>query len=148
VENFPILFNWHRSIIVFPIFLSVSLCLHPLRHNWPWKPPNFSWFVLYQTSKYCPAGLLSWLTLEYNAQWWVHSVHGRKRSPVTIWIHHILAFLIVIMRFHSKTYWGSRELYDRNTCIQIYNKKLYDKKSSSIVTKYCPSIVTCILPEN
>jgi hypothetical protein len=27
-------------------------------------------------------------------------------------------------------------------------KKIYDKTSTSIVTKYCPSIVNCILPEN
>jgi hypothetical protein len=25
--------------------------------------------------------------------------------------YHILAFLMVIIRFHTKTYWGSRELY-------------------------------------
>jgi hypothetical protein len=49
-----------------------------------------------------------------------------------------LAFLIVIMRFRSKTYWGSLELDDRNTCIQrrkIWNKEndQFNKKWNNIV---------------
>ena len=32
------------------------------------------------------------------------------------------------MRFRSKTYRGSLELYDRNTCIQINNENYMTKK--------------------
>jgi hypothetical protein len=38
------------------------------------------------------------------------------------------------MRFHSKTYWGSLELYDRNTSIQIYNKKYMIKKKVQVLS--------------
>ena len=51
--------------------------------------------------------------------------------------YHILAFLMVIIRFHTKTYWGSREFYVYKYII----KNIYDKKKY----KYCRSIVICIL---
>jgi hypothetical protein len=47
------------------------------------------------------------------------------------------------MWFHSKTYWGSLELYDLNTCIQIYNKKIYNKKKVQVLSL---SIVQVLLP--
>ena len=98
---------WHRSIMLLLMFSYVSLNLHPLRHNWPSKIPQF--FVIF---------LRQFEFTEY----------------------HILTFLMVIIRFHTKTYWGSRELYAYKYIINtIYDKKKY---------KYCRSIVTCILPEN
>ena len=41
---------------------------------------------------------------------------------------------MVIIRFHTKTYWGSRELYVYKYII----KKIYDKKSTSIVEVLLP----------
>ena len=47
--------------------------------------------------------------------------------------YHILPFLMVIIRFHTKTYWGSRELYVYKYII----KKIYDKKKVQVLSKYC-----------
>jgi hypothetical protein len=41
--------------------------------------------------------------------------------------YHILTFLMVIIRFHTKTYWGSRELYAYKYIINTHTKR--DRKS-------------------
>ena len=110
------LLEWHRSIILLPIISYVSLSLLKSPSIAPQltlkKPPNFRDLC-------CIKHLL----------WQFESTE-----------YHILAFLMVIIRFHTKTYWGSCELYVCKYIIKkIYNKKKY---------KYCRSIVTCILPEN